>query len=380
MRAIGTLLAACLTALPLPADTPKPDPKKTPETPAVTARHFAVFDAKGNPSSLDTVAERMAGVSVIFVGEHHDDSVAHHLELVLLKRAAEQATRLARPPGVQPRPVALALEMFERDVQDILDEYLSGLIGEQHFKDASRPWKNYVKDYRPLVEFARENKLTVLASNAPRRYVNRVGRLGAASLKDIPDPSRRGLPPLPYGTASPAYAAKFQDLMKDMHTPTKQATLSEIEKGMVLVAQRDPVGIAVWSSFFLAGKSGERPKDKGKDEEKKPAGTEHNAGRGLEAQSLWDASMAYTIAEHLLRQPRAQVIHLNGGFHSEQRMGIPEQLLRYRPGTSLLVVTILPHKSFPRFDVGEMVDRGDFVIVTDPKFPRSFSATIPEKK
>ena len=44
------------------------------------------------------------------------------------------------------------------------------------------------------------------------------------------------------------------------------------------------------------------------------------------------------------------------------------------------MVTILPHKSFPRFDVGEMVDRGDFVIVTDPKLPRSFSAMVPEKK
>jgi len=276
--------------------------------------------------------------------------------------------------------VTLALEMFERDVQDILDEYLTGLIGEQHFKDASRPWRNYIKDYRPLVEFARENKLAVLASNAPRRYVNRVGRLGAASLRDIPDPARRGLPPLPYGQASPAYTAKFLDLMKNMHAPPKKLSVGETEKAVTLLMLSHPVGIAAWSSYYLAGKTGEQPKHKRKDEEKKPAGTEHNAGRGLEAQSLWDASMAYTIAEHLLRQPRAQVVHVNGSFHSEQRMGIPEHLLRYRPGTSLLVVTILPHKGFPRFEVGEMVDRGDFVIVTDPSLPRSYSSSMPEKK
>src|SRR5436305_11382645 len=101
-----------------------------------------------------------------------------------------------------------------------------------------------------------------------------------------------------------------------------------------------------------------------KEEPKKPV-QEHNAARGLEAQSLWDASMAYTIAEFLLRQPRAQVVHVNGSFHSEQRMGIPEHLLRYRPGTSLVVVTIVPHKSFPKFDVAEMTDKGDFVIVAD---------------
>src|SRR5207249_4721318 len=125
----------------------------------------------------------------VFLGEHHDDPVAHHLELALLKRAQEQAARQAKPPGTAARPVALAMEMFERDVQDVLDEYLAGYITERHFKDASRPWKSYDKDYRPLVEFARENKLAVLASNAPRRYVNRVSRLGAASLKDVPDPS-----------------------------------------------------------------------------------------------------------------------------------------------------------------------------------------------
>src|SRR5437764_644753 len=51
-------------------------------------------------------------------------------------------------------------------------------------------------------------------ASAPRRYVNRVSRLGAASLRDVPDPQQRGLPPLPCGEASPAYAARFHDLMR----------------------------------------------------------------------------------------------------------------------------------------------------------------------
>src|SRR5947207_946296 len=89
---------------------------------------------RGPMTQLDAFAEKLPGVSVLFVGEHHDDPIAHHLELVLLKRAAEQASRTIRPPGSSPRPVALALEMFERDVQDVLDEYLGGLIAEQHFK------------------------------------------------------------------------------------------------------------------------------------------------------------------------------------------------------------------------------------------------------
>ena len=61
------------------------------------------------------------------------------------------------------------MEMFERDAQIVLDEYLNDLITEKKFLDDSRPWENYKTDYRPLVEFARVNKLNVIAANAPRR-------------------------------------------------------------------------------------------------------------------------------------------------------------------------------------------------------------------
>jgi hypothetical protein len=61
-------------------------------------------------------------------------------------------------------------------------------------------------------------------------------------------------------------------------------------------------------------------------------------------------------------------------------MGIPDHLLRYRPGTSLLVVTMVSHKAFPKFDVGDMADLGDFVVVTDASLPRSFTSRPPEKK
>ncbi len=70
------------------------------------------------------------------------------------------------------------MEMFERDVQIVLDEYLKNYISESHFISSSRAWGNYKTDYRPLVEFAKQNKIDVVAANAPRRYVNMVSRLG----------------------------------------------------------------------------------------------------------------------------------------------------------------------------------------------------------
>jgi uncharacterized iron-regulated protein len=72
-----------------------------------------------------------------------------------------------------------SLEMFERDVQIVLDEYVKDLITEKKFLDDSRPWNNYKTDYRPLVEYAKQNKLPVIAANAPRRYINMVSRGGA---------------------------------------------------------------------------------------------------------------------------------------------------------------------------------------------------------
>ena len=90
--------------------------------------------------------------------------------------------------------------------------------------------------------------------------------------------------------------------------------------------------------------------------------------------------MAYSVAEFLLRQPQAQVLHVNGSFHSAKRMGIPDHLVRYRPGTSFLVVTMTAHKGFPEFSAGDLADAGDFVIVTDPALPRSFTSMSPAKK
>ena len=211
------------------------------------------------------------------------------------------------------------MEMFERDVQTILNEYLNNLISEQHFLSSSRPWGNYKTDYRPLVEFAKENKLEVIAANAPRRYVNMVSRLGRASLEKLSPDAKKWLAPLPFGEASDAYAAKFNDLMgkmSDSSTPQKH----------------NPI---------------------------------------LNSQALWDATMAYSIAEHLKKNKKSLIVHLNGAFHTENRLGTVEHLLKYRPKTKVLVVTMRYEDDFKTFDKSKHSNLGDFVILTDAKQPRS---------
>ncbi|UQT38864.1 ChaN family lipoprotein [Acidaminococcus intestini] len=54
-----------------------------------------------------------------------------------------------------PDRLVLSLEMFEKDVQASLDAYLAGRMTEMEFLKVSRPWPNYERDYRHLVEFAK---------------------------------------------------------------------------------------------------------------------------------------------------------------------------------------------------------------------------------
>ena len=286
------------------------------------APHYRAFDAKGGAVTLQAIIDSLERADVLFVGETHDDPVAHLLEAELLRRADE--THGPRSP--RRRDLALSLEMFERDVQTVLDEYLAGLITERHFLLSSRPWGNYETDYRPLVEYARAHRLPVIAANAPARYVSRVSGQGPDSLKSLPQVAvRMWLPPLPFPAASDAYAAKFNRFMGG-GAPAPAAT-----PGAAANAPANP----------------------------------HGGLHLLEAQTLRDASMAYAISEYLKRGRDPLVVQINGTFHSEERMGVPEQLARYRSKARAVVVTVVPADSFPDFDAATHARLGDFVIITE---------------
>ncbi|HYY99163.1 MAG TPA: ChaN family lipoprotein [Pyrinomonadaceae bacterium] len=290
---------------------------------------YKAFDSKGRAVKLEEIVEALGGADVLFVGETHDDAVAHALEAGLLRRADERYSRAAG----RGRAVALSLEMFERDVQTVVDEYLGGLISERHFLLSSRPWNNYETDYRPLVEYARARHLPVIAANAPARYVSRVSAQGPDSLASLSKEARGWLPPLPFPAASAAYASKFNRLM----------------------------------SGGLAAASAPQPNAGAQAAQQQPTqANPHGGAHLLEAQTLRDASMAYAISEFLKRGRDPLVVQVNGTFHSEGRMGVPEQLAHYRKKARAVVVTIIPDEGRAGFDAESMAGLGDFIILTDP--------------
>lgn len=270
---------------------------------------FRAFDANGTPVSMADIVKAAGNADVVFLGEQHDDPVGHAIEAEVFRRV------YAAYSGQ--RHLNLSMEMFERDVQIVVDEYLNSLITEKQFLDASRPWGNYKTDYRPLVEFAKEKKLPVIAANGPRRYVNMVSRGGRESLSSLTKQAKEWLPPLPYGEPSAAYSAKFKALMGP--SPEAQMGIDKI----------------------------------------------------LASQSLWDASMAYSISRALKEDRNALVVHLNGGFHTESRLGTVEHLLKYRPKARIIVVTMIAADDVNTFDKAKHAGLGDFVILTDAKVPRS---------
>lgn len=261
---------------------------------AGAAADYAVTRGDGTPSSLEAIANATDVADVLYLGEEHGNPVGHRLEAELLERVHQRA-------GV--RRVALSLEMFERDVQVVVDEYLGDRIREKDLLTDARPWPHYARDYRPLVEYAKANGLSVLASNAPKRYVNRVARLGLAGLGGLSDLALSCLAPLPLPEASAAYAAKFEAAM---------------------------------------------------------GGAEHGGPGLLSAQVLRDATMAFAIDRYLEAHPGAIVVQVNGKFHSEGHLGVPEQLRRLRPTVRQVVVTMAAEKP----------GAGDFAIVTPPASPK----------
>ncbi len=276
---------------------------------AFSGEQFRVFDSKGNPATIEQIIQAAGESEAVFLGELHDDAVGHAVQMEIFQRVVTNSA--------EKRSVALSLEMFERDVQVVVDEYLGGLISETHFMSSSRPWGNYKTDYRPLVELAKTNKLPVIAANAPRRYINMVSRGGRASLWSLTKSARNWIAPLPYGEASDAYSKKFKALMG----PSAEARM----------------GI----------------------------------DNILASQTLWDATMAHSVAKFLKKNKNPLVIHLNGSFHTEGGLGTVEHLLKYRSKTKAMVVSIRYENDFQAFDTAKHTGLGDFVILTDGKQPRS---------
>jgi len=142
---------------------------------AQNERAFIIYKGNGKKASYKEMKKLAEQQEIVFFGEHHDNPIAHWLELGLTKDLF-----VKHQSNLQ-----LAFEMFEQDQQVILDKYVNGSLTEKQFADSCRLWPNYETDYRPLVDFAKEHKLKCVASNVQRKYASLLFKKGRTALDTL---------------------------------------------------------------------------------------------------------------------------------------------------------------------------------------------------
>lgn len=237
--------------------------------------------------SLSQAADLLAGQDVIFLGEVHRHAGVHHAQMALFRELH------SRHPAL-----SLSMEQFERDQQGVLDEYIAGKIGENTMAGRIELWANYGTSYRPLVEYAKDHKLPVIAANAPGMVVRCVGLEGVEFLGRM-KPEQRGWAAADLNLQDGPYRDKFLG--------------------------------------FATGDAGH-----GGDPNAKP-GEKHEpsaqALRAFAAQVTRDDTMAESIALHLQKNPGRKVVHLTGHFHSDAFLGTVERLKLRMPNLKIAVVS-----------------------------------------
>jgi uncharacterized iron-regulated protein len=283
-------------------------------------------------SDFEAMLAEIARADVAFVGEQHNDPATHRIERAILEG-------LARRRG----NVVVAMEMFERDTQRRLDDYLAGRLNEEDFLHASRPWPNYMTDYRPLIEFARAHEWKVVASNTPRRIAVQVSREGLDAARFDSEPNaeeERKLVAAEFSCPMDDYFKRFTEAMSNGHPHSESPHQQQGDDKQVDKKQEEE-RLAVVQRFYFA-------------------------------QCVKDETMAESIANALKSQPKTRegaqvnplVVHFNGAFHSDYRLGTAARTIRRLPKSNVKVISVVPVENLDAINVDEYRKKGDYIIFT----------------
>ena len=266
-----------------------------------------VYDTgRGAFTDFETMIAELARADAVFVGEQHDDPNTHRLQAAMLQGLLRRRVR-----------VTLSLEMFERDAQGSIDQYLAGGTTEEEFLKNSRPWPRYATDYRPLVELAKANGWRVIAANLPRRHASEIVKGGLAAIDRLPA-NERSYAALQIRCPHDAYYDRFAAEMADH--PSKGAEQLSREEQLV------------------------------------------RTERYYESQCVKDETMAESVATGTGTGP---VVHFNGAFHSDFGLGSAERARRRLTDRKVAVITILPVTDLDTLaPAGDELKRADYLVYT----------------
>jgi uncharacterized iron-regulated protein len=234
-----------------------------------------VVPGGGKVSETEVIA-RAAKRSVVLLGEMHDNADHHRWQLQVLA-----ALHAMHPDMV------IGFEMFPRRVQKALDQWVAGELSESQFlvaSDWNAVWSTDANLYLPLFQFARMNRIPMVALNIDTRLRRAVSAKG---LSGVPESEREGV------TAPATPSSDYLDYLLPIY--------SEHERD--------------------GKKKGEAARD------------DPDFRRFVESQQLWDRAMAQAIHAALDRPDRPErsggrplVVGIMGSGHIKYGYGVPHQL------------------------------------------------------
>ena len=258
-----------------------------------------IYDAKGKRISYNKMIKELSKCDIILFGEQHNNPISHWLEYEVtldLKRL---------------RKITLGAEMIEADNQASLNNYLSGKINLNQFEQEARLWPNYKTDYAPLVELAKENNISFVATNIPRRYASEVYRNGFEILDSIQSYEKEWIAPLPI-----AFDSELPNYKK------------------ILTMMGD-----------------------------------HGSPRLVMAQAIKDATMAHFILKNY--ESDDLFIHYNGAFHSNNYEGILWYLKQENSALNYLTITTVSQAEINKL-LEENKYLADFIICIDENMTTTY--------
>ena len=231
-----------------------------------------VLDLRNMPT-LDTIISELAKDRVIYVGEAHT-TYGHHLsQLEVIRRLHEIDSN-----------IAIGLEFFQQPFQQYLDDYIAGTLNEKEMLRKTEYYIRWAYDfryYKPILDYAREHAIPLIALNIPKEITRKVGAEGMDALTD-------------------EEKAKIPD---------------DIDESNSLYKKR------IKHIFY------QHPHGEGRSYEK-----------FMQVQLLWDEGMAERAAEYLKKNPKKRLVVLAGIGHLEDGTGIPQRVNRRVPVKSSIVL------------------------------------------
>lgn len=262
---------------------------------------YILYNSNGEKANYQQMLNEAKRADIVLFGELHDNPICHWLQLELTKDLYQE----------KKDKLVLGAEMFEADDQIALNEYLQGKISEKTLKDEVKLWNNFVTDYKPLLDFAKKNKLNFVAANIPRRYANMVYSKGLAVLDSVDADAKKWIAPLPM-----KYDANLK-CYKDI--------------------------------FESAGG--------------------HGGDNLPKSQAIKDATMAHFIMKNY---NKGQLfLHYNGAYHSNYHQSIEWYLKQLNPNLKVFVISSTEQKDTSKLDE-ETNGAGDYIICTPSNLTKTY--------